>query len=81
MIGLSLLMWLLQTIDNALALYQTWLAFILDPDDHLQSVLILEGLTGPSFKIRMIRRLLWTMLPGIADTIMASIAQFYNIID
>jgi hypothetical protein len=81
MIGLNLVMWLLQTIDNGLSLYQTWSAFIQHSGDPLQSVPLLEGETeGPALKIRTIRHFIWIMLPGIANAVMASIAPFYNVI-
>jgi hypothetical protein len=74
MIGLNLLLWLLQTINNALALYQAWLAFIRDAGDLEPSVLILNGTIGPSVAIANIRYYLSAMLPAIADTVMVSIA-------
>jgi hypothetical protein len=80
MIGLNVLIWLLQTIHNALALYQTWIAFIKYAGDPDQSVLILEGGIEPSHTILKIRYILSTMPPAIADTIMARIAQFYTAI-
>jgi hypothetical protein len=76
MIGLNVLIWILQTINNALALYESWVAFIRDAGDLDQSVLILEEAIEPSHTFGKIRYLLTAMGPAIADTIMASIAQF-----
>jgi hypothetical protein len=79
MIGLNVLIWLLQTVSNGLALYQTWLAFIRDAVDPDQSLLVLEYVVEPSHTIVKIRSFFGSMMPVIADTVMASIAQLYTV--